>query len=67
MKPCPKCDGSGLGHCLTCRGTGCSICMVEDDPIEYEACEMCDGTGRVPVTEADLEAAGQLNMLESAS
>lgn len=64
MKTCPECGGSGLGECLTCHGDGCSICMVEDNPEEYAPCPECDGEGVVPITERELEEAGQLNALD---
>lgn len=73
-KPCRECDGSG--RCDECMGDGVTGCECECGDIHDRRCEACDdwatseygdgrcylchGTGRVPLTDADREAAGQL-------
>ena len=67
-KPCWQCEGSG--ECSECDGVGeydCHECGVGtircDDCDASGECWMCDGKGTEPVTETDLEKAGQFNAL----
>ncbi len=73
-KPCPDCGGDGL--CENCIGFGsvrcecdcgnrhdapCDVCLTPADSGKSDGkCATCSGTGRVPLTDADREQAGQL-------
>ncbi len=52
-KKCPECNGRGL---LTVE------VFVDGDMVK--GCDRCDGSGRIPLTDADREQQGQLNALE---
>ncbi len=76
-RECPKCHGHGEMKCATCDDDGVLLCecMCGDqhdvtchdcEGIFAPKCDNCDGSGRIPTTEAMLEHEGQINFLEEA-
>lgn len=76
-KRCSTCSGSGKDVCWECEGLGEIECECGDCGHVHDAecptcegtggegtCRECDGAGRVPKTDADLESEGQLNLLQ---
>jgi hypothetical protein len=71
-KPCPACQGSG--KCPSCDGRAGETCICYSCDNEHEIeCFDCDNTGecyecgaegRLMKTDFDLEAEGQMNLLQ---
>ena len=53
-KQCPTCKGRGILDRPT----------MSADMVSASACEPCQGSGRIPMTDAEAEASGQTNLLE---
>ena len=64
-KECPNCSGSGDEECFTCEGEGMVPCDDCDGTGGEGPCRRCGGKKIVLRTEMDLEAEGQLNLLQT--
>jgi hypothetical protein len=63
-KTCPDCSGSGEEQCWECDGEGMVVCSECDGTGGEGTYSTCEGKKRVLRSEADLEAEGQLNLLQ---
>lgn len=75
-RECPDCCGAGWLNCEDCLGCSYLPCRCECGDLHDRECETCHGTGAVTcfcggsgvvtVSDAEREAAGQLNVLGEA-